>query len=127
MGATSSQQWGLGNQPGAQRKGKPAGEQQRTKFATAEEVLGPVAAQKGLSGYMVPVGMKFYTRNKTLADPPKVRSEPFTWACKLCNQVGHEAFECTSTFTTDGKPAKSYRQMYDLQLCDVHGIYPGRQ
>ena len=89
--------------------------------------MGPAAAQKGLAGHMLPVSMKFYTRDKTLADPPKVRRDPFTWACKVCGEVGHEAFECTRAFQIDGKPAKNYRQLFDLKVVDVNGNYPGRQ
>ena len=107
-------------QPGARRSG--AATAMRTKFLPAEEVLkGP--PPPALVGHMLPVGPTFFTPGKALDDPPKVRQEPFAHKCKLCDRVGHEAFECMESFSYLDKPAKSFRQLHQSGVVDRHGRY----
>ena len=78
-----------------------------------------------LQGHMLPVGMKFFSSRKLLDDPIKVREldRPFTFKCKVCDKVGHEAFECGESFMVEGKPGKSYRELLSMGVVDRHGQY----
>ena len=117
---------GGGTPPGGQSGGGPrsAGVQQRTRFKMAEDHLGQAkASQLNLTGQMIPIGMKFYTTGKSLVDPKRDRKTPFTYPCKVCAKVGHEAFECTESFQFEGKPAKNYRELHALKVVDKHGEY----
>ena len=94
----------------------------RTKFMAAEEALQNGKCPASLHGHMVPVGMRFFTPGKTLEDPPKVRAVPFTDKCKLCDRVGHEAFECSEVFQFQGRPACNYRQLFAMGVLDKNGM-----
>ena len=73
---------------------------------------------------MLPVGMKFFTQRKLLSDPPKQRDNPFPHKCKLCDVVGHEAYECANAnFQVDGKPGKSYRELFRRGIVNQNGVY----
>ena len=116
------QQQGSGWQQSDGRR--TAGVQARTYFKEAEQVLGH-KCPAGLHGHMLPVGMKFFTARKLLDDPVKVRdvNRPFTFKCKVCDKVGHEAFECDESFMVEGKPGKSYRELLRMGIVDRHGQY----
>ena len=102
-------------------KGGKGGERFRTRFNTAEAALGDKCPAQ-LQGHMVPVGMRFFTPGKTLDAAPRVRTTPFPHACKLCEKVGHEAFECTEQFQFQGRPACNYRQLFQMGLLDANGM-----
>ena len=107
-----------GGGTGTQQGGR---ERLRTRFMPAETALGAKCPQ-ALNGHMVPVGMRFFTPGKLLDSPQKQRNTPFPHKCKLCEKVGHEAFECTEAFEYNGRPACNYRQLFQMGLLDPHGM-----
>ena len=93
-----------------QTTGKLGAQQQtRSEFQLADTVLGG-RCPAHLRGVMVPLNAHF-AKNK-LSQAPKQRQSPFPFACKQCGTIGHEAWECETTFQVNGKPAKSSRQLY---------------
>jgi len=110
-----NQQAGLGRQT-------TAADQKPVLYRKAEDVLGQ-NCPADLQGAMVPFGMTFYRKFKTLTDPLKVRDTPFEWPCKLCGTIGHEAFECEGEFQEKGKRHLSFRECFRRELCDKHGMY----
>ena len=80
-----------------------------SQFRLAGTLLGN-NCPSDLRDAMVPYGMRFFTANKTLEDPKAVCARPFEYACKLCQKVGHEAFECEGEFQVNGKRHLSFRE-----------------
>ena len=93
-----------------------------SQFRLAGTLLGN-NCPSDLRDAMVPYGMRFFTANKTLEDPKAVRARPFEYACKLCQKVGHEAFECEGEFQVNGKRHLSFRECFRRGVCDKHGMY----
>ena len=109
----------------------PDGERARVKFLPAEQILG-LKCPPALQGHMLPIGMKFYTtlrngKTKFLSDPIAVRppGQEFKGKCKICDKfAGHEAVDCMEDFQVDGRPAKTFRQLYEIyKVVDCHGMY----
>ena len=106
-----------------QTTGKLGAQQQtRSEFQLADTVLGG-RCPAHLKGVMVPLNA-FFGRNK-LSQAPKQRQSPFPFACKQCGTIGHEAWECETTFQVNGKPAKSSRQLYLMKpkVVDEMGMF----
>ena len=99
-----------------------AQQQPRSEFQLADTVLGG-RCPAHLRGVMVPLNAHF-AKNK-LSQAPKQRQSPFPFACKQCGTIGHEAWECETTFQVHGKPAKSSRQLYQMtpKVVDEMGMF----
>ena len=112
---------------GGKKGGGGAASASRARFEAAEDKLGNRMPQ-ALAGHMIPTSMLFYTPGKTLLDPPKQRDRPFNLPCKLCAEVGHEAFECMAglsapTCTYGSKPAVGYRKLLQLGVVNANGVF----
>ena len=97
---------------GKQRVGAAA--QGQALFEKADTLLG-ARCPPALRGKMIPAKAHFGAPGKSLDDKKKDRgTDPFPYACKQCGVVGHEAFECESSFQINGVPALSSRQLYKM-------------
>ena len=65
-----------------------------------------------------------YTQSSGVRQPGPPGSE-FKGKCKVCDKyAGHEAVDCVETFHVEGKPAKTFRQLFEIhKVMDEHGIY----
>ena len=105
-----------------------ASQARRCVFKPAEEVLHRDCPPE-LQGTMLPQGMKFFTPGKQLDSPVKDRKgNEFAHMCKVCGMAppqvkGHEAFECLEKFTVEGKPGRTYRELFQMGWVDKTGTY----